>query len=396
MAGEDKVHSALGASGAERWTNCPGSVSLCAGLPDRDTAAAYRGSAMHALVDRCILAGVEPSLFEGKALAEWSSYTFKEDDIEAVTVSLQFIREHSVRGADWGVEQQFALADFDAELFGTNDYWQYDKASAVLTVADHKFGFGSVEAADNMQLRFYALGALMLLGDRPVSSVETYIIQPADKATPIKRADYEPGDLLDFGGFLAERAAATRKPDAPLRSGKWCKFCKAAAICPRLAADAQAVAGADFADTLEPDAPGLLSADEMGDRLVRAGILKTWLDQITALAHDEARAGRLPAGFKWVNTRMGHRKFKDGALAMRQASRLLNLAEDELFERKPLSPAKFEKVAKKTASPETISTFVGAYLAPRKQGLALVPASDERPAVNPSPDADFSDAGDDE
>ena len=272
--GDTVVHSRLGASSAERWCNCPRSVALSAGIPEKESAAAYRGSAMHALVDRCVTTATPADFWKGKHLAEWPNYTFKADDCDAVQVSIDFIDGLRNRpGVSWGIEQRFALADFDAELFGTNDLWAYDPGTQTLFTGDHKFGFGEVDAADNKQLKFYALGAMLAL-ESPIASVETYIIQPADGHNPIKRAVYEPMDLIEFGGYLAERAEATRQTDAPLCAGAWCKFCKAAPACPALAAAAQAVAGADFADTMQPDEPPLLSSAELGDRLARVEVLK--------------------------------------------------------------------------------------------------------------------------
>lgn len=389
---DDREHSRLGFSKAERWTNCPGSVALCDTVPaPPSSAAALRGTALHSVVERCLIGGFDARTFKGTGLAEAPAYNIKEADVEAAQTAIDFCRKYTGPGFEWGVEQGFALPDFDVELFGTNDFWAYRAADATLYVVDHKFGFKKVAAAGNLQTRGYALGAMMALGEKPISTIHSYIVQPGDFESPIKADDpLDAMDLIEYGGWLAEKAEATRQPDAPLRSGTWCHFCPAAPTCPKLLEDAQRVAAEDFADTQEPDAVELMDAKTLGDRLNRADILRAWLSNLEDFARREALAGRVPDGRKLIEGRVV-RKFKDGELAMRQAARRFNVPESDLFTSKPVTPAQFEKIAKKVADKAAIQEFVGAYLAPAKPGLKLVSASHKSPAVQPPADADFGD-----
>lgn len=392
-AGEERAHSKLGASSAERWTNCPGSVALCAAIPDPgSTSAARRGSALHHVTEKCLVNGTDPQIYKGVEISPWS-YKPTAADIDAVEACVDFARD-LIKDADvmWGVEKQFALFDFDAELYGTNDLWAYTPATETLTIVDYKFGFNAVEAKGNKQIRFYALGALATT-EHPVSRIDMFILQPSAGLDRIAKHDAcEPVDLLEFGGYLAEKAEETRKPGAPLAAGAWCKYCRAAPTCQKLAEQAQAVAGSDFADTALPDDPARMDPATLGERLARLDTLEIWIDAVRAFARAEALAGNMPAGFKFVASRLGHRKWKDAELAMRQAARRFQIGEDALFELKPLSVSKFEKALKKVADKKAVTEFSRPHLAERKQGYSLVPVSDKRDAVTPATaDADFSD-----
>ena len=56
---DQPAHAAKGASGAERWMACPGSVALEALFEDQDSPFAAEGSLAHALAETCLLTGEE-------------------------------------------------------------------------------------------------------------------------------------------------------------------------------------------------------------------------------------------------------------------------------------------------------------------------------------------------
>lgn len=384
--GEGKVHSKLGASGAKRWLNCPGSVALCASVPAKpDSVYSREGSCAHAIAEDCLRRGQHALTWNGKTHPEFPDVKITFDMLKHVEAYGNYVRGFTGANCEIRIESSFWLADIDADLFGTNDAIVFQRNSGALHVFDYKHGSGvKVSAEENPQLMYYGLGALLEFGSA-VKSVILHVVQPrCGKGEPDVWA-CSPARLLEFAKVLEEGAAATRAPDAPLCSGEWCQFCPAAASCPQLYRDAQRVASDDFADTRELPQPSALSPAEIGDRLLRADILRAWLSALEKHAYGEALAGRMPAGRKLVET-ASRRAWKDGELVMRQALRSFDgIGEADLFDRKPISPAQFEKLIGKKQAAE----FVKPYLAEPKKGYALVSASDKRPAVTPPADAEF-------
>jgi hypothetical protein len=69
------AHSRFGASGAHRWTECPGSVEAQAGLPDNSGPEAQEGTALHAVAAHCLEHEMDA--------AEWIDTHFRYDDPSA-------------------------------------------------------------------------------------------------------------------------------------------------------------------------------------------------------------------------------------------------------------------------------------------------------------------------
>lgn len=386
-----RQHSKLGASSASRWMACPGSVALCATLPAApETIYAREGSAAHELGELWIRADLAGEPFDpvNAKLVEFADIKITKGMIDAVRVYRDFVVElraeqtGHANDAEW-VEAGFALIDFDAELFGHNDFMIYNGATGVLHVVDYKHGAGvAVEIEGNKQLRFYGLGGLMSLpgGCR---EVRTHVVQPrVFGRDPVQTAIYEPLDLIEFGADLATAAAATRAEGAPLASGDHCRWCAAKAVCPRLYDDARAAAEDEFGQIVEPTT---LDAVELGRRLELAKALRQWLTAIEAHGKAEAMHGRTPLGFKLVST-SGHRSWRDPDGVADLAARHFGEPAESFFEKKLVSPSQLEKrLGKKVAA-----DFVNEHGKAGTNGYALAPASDRRKAVEPPSDADFS------
>lgn len=384
--GDTKQHSTLGASSAKRWLNCPGSVALCATVPAKpDTIYSREGSCAHAIAEDCLKRGQHALTWNSKTHPEFPEVKINFEMLRHVETYCNYVRGFTGANCETRVESGFWLADIDADLFGTNDAIVFNHGTGALHVFDYKHGAGvKVLAEENPQLMYYGLGALLEFGTA-VKTITLHVVQPRCGNGAPEDWTCTPADLLAFAKVLEAGAAATRRADAPLCAGEWCQFCPAAASCPKLYEEAQRVASEDFADTGEAPAPATLSTAELGARLAKADLLKAWIKAIEAHAYAEALAGRLPDGRKLIAT-SGRRAWNDGELAMRQALRSFDgIGESDLFERKPISPAQFEKlIGKKQAA-----DFVKPYLAEPKKGYALVSASDKRPAVTPPPDAEF-------
>ena len=113
------------------------------------------------------------------------------------------------------VEVQF---DLDAlrppgPMYGTADFIGYFRRRQELHVVDLKYGKGVfVNARDNPQLRYYALGAALRLAE-PVATIVSTVVQPRTKGDPIRSAIIDADELAEWAVFwLIDRAHAALDP----------------------------------------------------------------------------------------------------------------------------------------------------------------------------------------
>lgn len=368
-----KKHSELPASGAYRWTACPGSVRLAKGLPDVDTEYSLEGTAAHAMAER-ILKG--------------QLYLVEDQDmVENVKVFTDYVlgRKHELNAALF-VEQKLDLGALKppVPMFGTGD--AILATPSLLEIVDLKYGKGVVvevenEDGPNLQLMTYGLGAYLAL--RPVvrSGIKTIrltIVQPrADHPDGhIRSVDVTPDTLNVFATWLMEKARDTQKPDAPLVPGKHCRFCKAEGHCPALRKQSVALAQVDF-EAVQPVAtppdPELLTLEQVANIVSKAGVVENWFTALRARLYRELGEGKAVPGFKIVAKR-GKRVWADQDMA-REFFRQNGLTDEEMNEPVELrSPAQMEKVVGKAGVPSDLYVTVSS-------GTTLVPSSDKRPAV---------------
>ena len=250
------------------------------------------------------------------------------------------------------VEQRFDLGANFAPMFGTADAVVYKPASKSLHVLDLKYGRGvAVEARTgegfggvNRQALYYGLGAILSLPrDMPVTSVEVVIVQPRAPHPdgPIRRATVDAYDMLEWRAELLLAAERTLEPDAPLKSGGWCKFCAASGFCPRLREDAIEAAQMQFSSD-----PSELTPDEIARILSAAEDVENWIKAVRSYAYDALSRGDAIPGWKLVPKR-ATRKWASDDEDTADALRLLGLGDDELYKRTLVTPAQAEKLLPK-------------------------------------------------
>lgn len=218
---KEKLHSPLGASTLSRIVPCPGSVKLCKGLPSITSKYAEEGTIAHEIAEdilfaRKTLADIEPTtLYE--PIKKYIDYVFSIQNIHTEVF----------------IEHKFELTQIHEEMFGTSDAVIYNRYSKKLYVVDYKNGAGvPVEVENNLQLQFYALGALLSL-KIPCETVEMVIVQPRCKHDlgPIRSWEVPSIHFVDFAADLKVYAKRTEEENAPLVGGKHCRFCPANKIC---------------------------------------------------------------------------------------------------------------------------------------------------------------------
>ena len=298
--------------------------------------------------------------------------------IEAVSVYIDCILEDNAASevTSFWIEHRFDLSKHIAPgMFGTADYVSYSSKENLLRVYDFKYGQGiPVEAKNNQQLKYYALGALLDTFS-PADFVELVIVQPRcpHPDGPVRRFEMTAMELeLDFRDELTEAVKRTKDPDAPLKSGDHCRFCPAAGICPELSKESMELAKTEFSPLFSYDPNQLSKALQYLPRI------EAWIKSVREFAYNEALGGRTPPGFKLVEKR-ATRKWARDELEVRK---LISpwLEDEDIYDQKIKSPAQIEKIlkienfdAKEILKPLVVSV---------SSGTTLVSDSDKRKAVN--------------
>lgn len=361
-------HARLSPSGAHRWMACPGSAVLEAGLPDKGSVYADEGTAAHSLAAICLEDRTNAEDYIGEVI-HVGERTFTVDKAMAGYVQ-DYVK--LVRGLAEGktllVEQRVPIGHLTGEesAEGTSD--AIIVASDNLTVVDLKYGMGvEVSAIENEQAMMYALGAYEkygLLAD--FQTVSMYIHMP--RLNYVSEYHITVGELQDFADRV--QIAATNVSDATadganaehfafeyLQPGeKQCKFCKAKATCPALRAEVLSlfsdnVASADdFAD-MAIDKPTADTGDNfLSVAMSKIGLVEDWCKAVRG----EVERRVIAAGGQWLDYKLvqgkqGNRKWRDEG-AVEAALKAMRLKQDEMYDRKLISPTTAEKLLKK-ASP---------------------------------------------
>lgn len=219
----DRQHSELGASNASRWMNCPGSVHATRGVPSTDSVYAAEGTAAHTLAQLCLTEGHDADHYIGRMLG-----TFEVTPVMAgfVEVYVDTCRRLMDACDIHHIEQtcSLELVDPPTAMYGTADFIACSTRRRELHVVDLKYGKGQwVPARDNPQL-YYALGAVLTVG-QPISRVTVTIVQPRTKGDVVRSATLDAIELAEWSFSLLDHARAALAPGAPVVAGDWCKFC---------------------------------------------------------------------------------------------------------------------------------------------------------------------------
>lgn len=419
------LHSKLGASGAYRWMNCPGSIALSAQAGEGPTSRyAAEGTAAHALAEWSLVNNKDPQhligwwvdgderIFESHEEADAAGHDFifevDEEMVEAVRIYYHYFkgeveaREFAGEEPALFVEQGFDLSFIRPGMFGTNDASVFCPGRTLI-VGDYKHGAGKVvEVKENPQLLYYALGALRELcwevndggwNERLMpDTVKIVVIQPraTHKDGPVREWEV-PADYIihDFADMLKEAADRTATPNAERRaSPDWCQFCSAKTICPEfeemvttpmaLTFDESDLEG--LSDLSPADAKsmgrekGALFAKEgperVADILALAPVISSMIEAAKHQALQMAKSGQEVPGFKVVRGRK-HRRWKDPKTLVDTLT--IALDEDDLYQRKLKTPAMLEKEGHKDA-------IDGLWEQP-EGALTIAPLRDKRPGI---------------
>jgi hypothetical protein len=369
------AHALLGASKAHRWTRCPGSIALEAGIPDISSPHAEEGTRAHELAALII---------EKQPFSEETGLEMFNN----VMIYVDYVRREA-EGHHLLIEQRVDYSEVIGvpDSFGTSD--AIILADDTIKIIDLKYGMGvRVDAEENEQLMLYALGALETFGvTGTFTKAKLVIVQP--RLDHISEWEVSIEDLQAFGEEARSRAKLAMGADAALYPGeKQCKFCKAKAICPALSAFVQEAVGADFENLDEDDiktSPMGMGSNSLSIAMAAVPLVEDWCKAVRARVEAELLAGKPVAGYKLVQGRNGARKWANEADAEAKL-KSMKLKVEEMYDLSLITPPKAEKLAKAgTIGPRQWPSLQGLIV--QKPGPpSVAPESDKRPAWSPADD----------
>lgn len=362
------VHSKIGASSMDRWSQCPGSVRLSEGIPSIASAYAEEGTLAHSLAADWLVNAVKP-LFVDNSMHD------------AVQVYVEYVQPKQIHAKAF-IEHKFDLSAVHEGCFGTADCVLWYEQAKHLEVIDYKHGQGVfVPVVNNPQLQYYGLGALIDLG-LPAETIQLTVVQPryACQEGPIRSIWMDALGMLDFMADLKRFAVATEDPNAPLVPGEHCRWCPAARTCPELQQRAMELAQLEFRDPVMGTYDGLALKKALDSR----PILKAYLATLDEFAYDVLEKGGEIPGYKLVAKRPTRqwRHEADAVTALKAAG----YSDDEIYVPKALkSPAQLEKVLRNNDA-----QVVEAFIESKSSGHTVVEADDKRPAIKVSAQVEFA------
>lgn len=363
------AHAKLSASGSARWLNCTGSVKAEQGFKDSSSPTAEYGTCAHELADIVLSTGKDIESFLGETLNDAPNVKVDQEMIDNVQGYVSFVQ--SFKGEQF-YEVRLDYSHLVPGGFGTSDAVVI--VDNVLHVIDLKMGKGVIVDADNnSQGMLYALGAIEEYGYLyDFDKVAIHIYQP--RVHNFSTWEIDINDLELFGAFVSKRAKEALSDNAPRTPGdKQCQWCKAKATCPALAKHTEQVISADF-----DDLDGLPLVDTLPDEklsmiLSNKKLIESWLKAVEDhISHALLEGGEFP-GYKLVAGR-SLRKWANEDEAQTQ---LIELLDDNAFEKKLLTVAKAEKALGAKRKKEIENLIIKPEGKP-----TLAPESDKRPSIN--------------
>ncbi len=362
------THSILGASGAERWMNCPPSARLTEGMQDESTPFAAEGTAAHALCEWKVRRALKMRAGRRPASDYWTDEMEEcTDDYRDYLCDLVGKAKQICKDPVTMIEQHLDFSCWVPDGYGTGDFLLV--ADGELNIVDFKYGRGVPVYADhNPQMMLYALGALELFDMLyDIHTVTMTIFQPRLSNVSIWSLSAE--DLYKWAEEeLRPKAELASKGEGEYTPGSWCRFCKARNQCRARAESFLKLAQMEFRP------PALLSDEEIAEVMGQAEELSRWASDVMAYATAAAiEDGRHFEGYKIVEGR-SVRKFTDTAAVEKAAK---EAGYTDIYNKTLITLTAFEKLMGKEAFQE----ILGPYVEKPQGKLTLVPVSDKRPEV---------------
>lgn len=365
-------HALLSASASHRWLNCPPSVRISEGIPDRGSEYAQEGTDAHSLCEYRLKKLLGMEAVDPTEHLDWYNGEMEECAENYASYVLELLEKAKETCADPVVlvEQRVDFSRFVENGFGTADCIII--SDGAMNIVDYKHGKGvEVFAEGNPQMMLYALGALEIFdGIYDIDEVQMTIFQP--RIGNISVSVMSKDALLEWAnGELTEKAALAYEGGGEFACGDWCRFCKAKAVCRKRAEENLKMAQYDFApaDTLDET--------EIAAILDRADELAAWVTDVKDYALSQALQGIRYPGYKVVEGRSARKYTNEDAVAQ-----VVSGAGYDPYTHKVLGLTEMQKLLGKQKFNELLAAFIV-----KPQGKpVLVPDTDKRPIMNTAKD----------
>ena len=361
-------HAYLAASASDRWLHCPPSAKLCAEAEDVGSPYAQQGTDAHSLCEHLLLMALGRESKDPTEDLTWydqemqdAAEGYRDFVMEQVEDAKQFCPDPMVC-----VEQTLDFSKWVPHGFGTGDC--VIVADDLLHIVDFKYGVGVlVDAADNPQLKCYALGALDTFSDLyDIRRVKLSIYQPRRDNADTWEIGVD--DLMVWAeDTLAPIAKLAYDGEGEFAAGDHCMFCKVKATCRKRAEYAMKLAAYDFTD-----AP-TLDETEIAAILPQIDALVSWASDIKDYALAQALSGTAYPGFKIVEGRSNRRYTNPEVVAS-----IVEKAGYDPYEKKLLGITAMQRQLGK----KQFDSLLGGYIEKPQGKPVLAPVTDTRPEYN--------------
>lgn len=373
---KDRAHALLSASSSSRWINCPPSARMEDKFEDSgDSIFAAEGTLAHEMADALlrIAVGQGDALELKKKLESVKSDELYQSDMdEYVNIYVNYVLEQfyaaskKCKFVKLKIEERTDYSYLVPEGFGTSD--ANIISDGTLEIVDLKYGKGvRVDSTGNSQLRLYALGLLRAYDlAYDIDKVKMTIVQP--RLWHIDSETMYISELHDWAdGVVKPAAELAHRGEGNCKTGSWCRWCKAKAVCRTLAEKNLELAKLEFAS------PNELTDEEIIDVYERSGLLSDWVNAVSKHMLDSALAGKQWEGYKLVEGR-SIRKWKDEDQAITHLTKVAKWPLGDVVNTKIKGIGQIEKLVGK-------KDFELMDLTIKPQGKpTLAPEDDKRPA----------------
>lgn len=278
MSSNATGHAILSPSSSHCWLNCTASPAMSLGEPNTAGKAADRGTMLHEVAEQCLLNGTD------------ANTGIEEDDV-IVQAYIDYVR--TING-ELFVENRLSLLPITGEkASGTAD--AIIIGDKKLTVVDLKTGMVRVDAANNSQLRIYALAALEAYAFYDdIEEVELTIVQPA--IDNISKEVMSVAALQEYGLYVSEQAGKIHAGEVVYEpSEKTCKYCRAKHKCP----------------ALNDYVAEAIALDDLAESYKRIPLVEQWVSAVKDKTLDSLIAGKELNGLELAAGKKGRRTWLD-------------------------------------------------------------------------------------
>lgn len=333
-------HAFFAPSAAARWIACPGSMAFAENQREGGSSNyADDGTASHRWAAECLMSGQDAAYFIGTQCAlNGKPYAMDEERAAYVQIYLDDVRRRAL-GGHLLVEVRVPGETPDDGRGGTPDVRIMQPSKKLLIIEDLKYGVGekvwaSYEANGkrypNEQLAEYAYLGLpdaLLFGE--VEKVLLVVCQP--RLDHIDEAEFTMAEIIEHSGRAttavreAGHAMMLTPGDSDLElylnpGTKQCRWCRAKAICPKLAKVVAQEVRADFETIVAQPPPAPVGTEQLSRASIALPLIETWCRAVrsalwNAVAGKEQVIGPDGQPYKIVEGDEGKRVWTDPAAA---------------------------------------------------------------------------------